>query len=91
MVFFGTISYALYLWHQTLINSRLLGEHTTARNLALVAVAIVVSWLSWVLVERPVGRLRGRLRLDQPSRRQQERRAARAQQEEGRRPSLPKV
>ena len=71
MVFFGTISYALYLWHQALINSRLLGAHTVARNLALVAVAIAVSWLSWVLVEKPVGRLRGRLGLDQPSRRQQ--------------------
>jgi len=71
MVFFGTISYALYLWHQTFINSRLLGEHTTPRNLVLIAAAVLVSWLSWVLVERPVGRLRGRLRLDQPSRRQQ--------------------
>ena len=72
MVFFGTISYALYLWHQTFINSQLLGEHTTPRNLLLIAAAVLVSWLSWVLVERPVGRLRGRLRLDQPSRRQQE-------------------
>jgi peptidoglycan/LPS O-acetylase OafA/YrhL len=71
MVFFGTISYALYLWHQTLINGRLLGEHSTPRNLLLIAVAIVASWLSWVLVERPVGRLRGRLRLDRPSARQQ--------------------
>ncbi|GGN05842.1 hypothetical protein GCM10009721_36740 [Terrabacter tumescens] len=72
MVFFGTISYALYLWHQTFINSHLLGEHSTPRNLVLIAVAILVSWLSWVLVERPVSRLRGRLRLDQPSRRQVE-------------------
>ena len=71
MVFFGTISYALYLWHQTLINSRLLGEHSTPRNLLLIAVAVLLSWLSWVLVERPVGRLRGRLRLDRPSGRQQ--------------------
>ena len=70
MVFFGTISYALYLWHQALINSRLLGEHSTPRNLLLVGAAVLVSWLSWVLVERPVGRLRGRLRLDQPSARQ---------------------
>jgi peptidoglycan/LPS O-acetylase OafA/YrhL len=70
MVFFGTISYALYLWHQTFINSLLLGDHSTPRNLVLIAAAVVVSWLSWVLVERPVGRLRGRLRLDEPSRRQ---------------------
>ena len=71
MVFFGTISYALYLWHQTFINSLLLGEHSTPRNLLLIAAAVLVSWLSWVLVERPVGRLRTRLRLDQPSARQQ--------------------
>ncbi|HET8595333.1 MAG TPA: acyltransferase [Intrasporangium sp.] len=64
MVFFGTISYALYLWHQTLINSHLLGPHTVPRNLLLVGAAIGIAWLSWVLVERPVGRLRGRLRLD---------------------------
>ncbi|WP_020143955.1 acyltransferase [Terracoccus sp. 273MFTsu3.1] len=70
MVFFGTISYALYLWHQTFINSRLLGDHTVPRNLLLAAAGVLVSWLSWILVERPVGRLRGRLRLDQPSRRQ---------------------
>jgi peptidoglycan/LPS O-acetylase OafA/YrhL len=71
MVFFGTISYALYLWHQTFINSVLLGEHTTPRNLVLICAAILVSWLSWVLVERPAMRLRGPLRLDQPSTRQQ--------------------
>ncbi|MHA3835669.1 acyltransferase family protein [Terrabacter sp. AAH1] len=71
MVFFGTISYALYLWHQTLINSKLLGEHSTPRNLVLIAAAILISWLSWVLVEKPLGRLRGPLRLDQPSKRQQ--------------------
>ena len=71
MVFFGTISYALYLWHQTFINSRLLGEHTTPRNLALIAAAILVSWLSWVIVERPAMRLRAPFHLDQPSRRQQ--------------------
>ena len=71
MVFFGTISYALYLWHQTFINSRLLGEQTTPRNVVLIAAAIAVSWLSWVLLERPAMRLRGPLKLDQPSARQQ--------------------
>jgi peptidoglycan/LPS O-acetylase OafA/YrhL len=70
MVFFGTISYALYLWHQTFINSLLLGEHSVPRNLLLIAAAVLVSWLSWVLLERPLTRLRGPLRLDQPSRRQ---------------------
>jgi len=96
MVFFGTISYALYLWHQTLINSRLLGEHSTPRNLLLIAVAVVVSWLSWVLVERPVGRLRGRLRLDRPSARQQAHAASRDadavdKEKEGPRPSTSNV
>ncbi len=71
MVWFGTVSYALYLWHQALINSHLLGAHTVPRNLVLIGAAALLSWLSWVLVERPVGRLRGRLRLDRPSRRQQ--------------------
>jgi peptidoglycan/LPS O-acetylase OafA/YrhL len=70
MVFFGTISYALYLWHQALINSLLLGEQSIPRNLSLIAAAVLLSWLSWVLVERPAGRMRGRLRLDEPSRRQ---------------------
>jgi peptidoglycan/LPS O-acetylase OafA/YrhL len=82
MVFFGTISYALYLWHQTFINSTLLGEHSTPRNLVLIAAAIVISWLSWVLVEKPLGRLRKPLRLDQPSRRQQVSLEARAATEE---------
>jgi peptidoglycan/LPS O-acetylase OafA/YrhL len=96
MVFFGTISYALYLWHPTLINSRLLGEHSTPRTLLLVAVAVVVSWLSWVLVERPVGRLRGRLRLDRPSARQQAHAASRDadavdREKEGPRPSTSNV
>lgn len=70
LVFFGTVSYALYLWHQALINSRLLGDHTVPRNLLLACIAVLVSWFSWVLVERPVGRLRTRLGLDEPSRRQ---------------------
>ncbi len=70
MVFFGTISYALYLWHQTLINSLLLGAHSLTRNLVLAAVAVAVSWLSWVLLERPAMRLRRPWHLDQPSRRQ---------------------
>lgn len=70
MVFFGTISYALYLWHQALINSQALGAHTIARNLLLIAAATLLSWLSWVVVERPMGRLRGRLHLDEPSAKQ---------------------
>jgi peptidoglycan/LPS O-acetylase OafA/YrhL len=70
MVFFGTISYALYLWHQMLVNSLLLGPLSLGRNLLLVAVAVLVSWLSWVLLERPAMRLRAPWRLDQPSRRQ---------------------
>ena len=76
MVFFGTISYALYLWHQSLINSHLLGAHTVQRNLTLIAFSILVSWLSWVLVEKPLTRLRGPLRLDQPSKRQRRNLAA---------------
>ncbi len=77
MVLFGTISYALYLWHQTLINSTLLGPHTVWRNLVLVAAAVLVSWLSWLLVERPAMRLRRPWALDQPSKRQQAYAAAR--------------
>ncbi|MGO4598654.1 acyltransferase family protein [Terrabacter sp. 2RAF25] len=96
MVFFGTVSYALYLWHQTFINSRLLGEHSTPRNLVLIAAAVLVSWLSWVLVERPVGRLRGRLRLDRPSARQEAYAASRAEdtagmEKDGPRPSTSNV
>jgi peptidoglycan/LPS O-acetylase OafA/YrhL len=53
-VWFGTVSYGLYLWHFLLLQSRLFHP-----AIAL-GVSVVVAWLSHVLVEQPIRR---RLRL----------------------------
>jgi peptidoglycan/LPS O-acetylase OafA/YrhL len=58
MVFMGLISYSLYLWHWPLIAYlKYLGiEITLAVGIALVVVAIVLSWCSWRYVEIPFRR-----------------------------------
>jgi peptidoglycan/LPS O-acetylase OafA/YrhL len=59
---FGTISYALYLWHLPLMRLPGLSE-TAVLRLCAAAIAVTVAWCSWVLVERPIMNSRLRLRL----------------------------
>jgi peptidoglycan/LPS O-acetylase OafA/YrhL len=56
-VWFGLISYPLYLWHWPLLSfARVVGSEVPNRaiRVAAVALAIVLAWLTYVLVERPV-------------------------------------
>ncbi|MBX3479985.1 MAG: acyltransferase [Caulobacter sp.] len=59
VVFFGLISYSLYLWHWPVIvlqrASFFLGEGLDPKleKLLLVAVSVALAWLSWRFVERP--------------------------------------
>jgi peptidoglycan/LPS O-acetylase OafA/YrhL len=66
LVFLGTISYALYLWHQALITSHLVHPSTTLGRSILIGVAVVLATLSFLLVERPANRLRHVWGVDQP-------------------------
>jgi peptidoglycan/LPS O-acetylase OafA/YrhL len=62
---FGTISYALYLWHLPLMRLPGLSE-TAILRLGAAVIAVVVAYCSWVVVERPVmqSRLRERMMRD---------------------------
>jgi peptidoglycan/LPS O-acetylase OafA/YrhL len=65
---FGKISYAWYLWHQTLLTLTPNGHPLThdGRVIALFA-SFVAAWISWFLVERPALRLKHRFdRTDVP-------------------------
>lgn len=55
-VFFGLISYSLYLWHQPLLALyRVQAEpNVSATGIALVVVvSVLIAWVSWRYVERP--------------------------------------
>lgn len=57
MVWFGLISFPLYLWHWPLLSfMRVVESETPSSNIRIAAVvlAIVLAWLTYVLVERPV-------------------------------------
>ena len=57
LVWFGLISYPLYLWHWPLLSfAHIVESGTPAPQLraGLVALAIVLAWLTWRLVERPL-------------------------------------
>ncbi len=57
MVWIGLLSYPLYLWHWPLLSLARLGypEHTgPALRLALVAASLLLAWLTWRWIERPV-------------------------------------
>jgi peptidoglycan/LPS O-acetylase OafA/YrhL len=58
-VFFGLISYSLYLWHWPLLTlSKYIsdGDLTTFDRAALICVAVVLAWFSWRFVETPFRR-----------------------------------
>jgi peptidoglycan/LPS O-acetylase OafA/YrhL len=58
---FGKISYAWYLWHQTLLTLAPNGHPLTSEGrVVAVFASYVAAWLSWFLVERSTLRLKGR-------------------------------
>jgi peptidoglycan/LPS O-acetylase OafA/YrhL len=57
MVWFGLISYPLYLWHWPLLTfAKMLNNGTPSRTtrLLLVGLAILLAWLTYRLIERPL-------------------------------------
>lgn len=63
-VWFGLISYPLYLWHWPLLSfARIVGieEISIATRMAAVLLSVLLAWLTYRLVERPL-RLGGRTR-----------------------------
>jgi peptidoglycan/LPS O-acetylase OafA/YrhL len=65
MVFFGLISYPLYLWHWPLLSfQRIIGKRdlATPTLLTTLAVAVLLAWLTYRFVERPIRTSRWRLR-----------------------------
>ena len=56
MVFFGLISYSLYLWHQPILafyRIRFMDEYTIVHQLGILALSIVLGYLSWKFIETP--------------------------------------
>lgn len=56
-VFIGLISYPLYLWHWPLLAmGKMLyaGEAPVTLRLGLIALSLLLAWLTWRLVERPI-------------------------------------
>ena len=59
MVIIGKLSYSWYLWHWPLLaiaRAHALGKHSLARDLALAGLALLLSALTYILVEEPVRR-----------------------------------
>jgi peptidoglycan/LPS O-acetylase OafA/YrhL len=57
MVFIGLISYPLYLWHWPLLTfARILntGEPPVVMRLAALLVSVILAWLTYRLIERPI-------------------------------------
>lgn len=58
-VFIGKLSYPLYLWHWVLLSFARIVEYgtpTAATRAALVALSLLLAWLTWRFVELPVQR-----------------------------------
>jgi hypothetical protein len=59
MVWFGLISYPLYLWHWPLLSFAriMVGEIPTAGiRIAAVALSVPLAWLTYILLEKPIWR-----------------------------------
>lgn len=57
LVWFGLISFPLYLWHWPLLSfARIFenGEPQLEMRLALVATSVFLAWLTYVLIEKPI-------------------------------------
>lgn len=57
LVWFGLISFPLYLWHWPLLSfARIVESETPARNIRITAVllSIVLAWLTYRLIEKPI-------------------------------------
>jgi peptidoglycan/LPS O-acetylase OafA/YrhL len=57
MVFFGLISYPLYLWHWPLLSFQRIfatGDIPTSVLILTLALAVVLAWLTYRFVERPI-------------------------------------
>jgi peptidoglycan/LPS O-acetylase OafA/YrhL len=64
LVFIGLISYPIYLWHWPLLSfAHIARSGVPSRNtrLALIAATLVLAWLTYVLIEKPI-RFRGQTR-----------------------------
>ena len=55
LVWLGLISYPLYLWHWPLLSfARLRGTPSTALLLSIVALSVVLAWLTYRIIEWPI-------------------------------------
>lgn len=57
LVWFGLISFPLYLWHWPLLSfARIVESETPAREIRITAVfvSILLAWLTYILVEKPI-------------------------------------
>jgi peptidoglycan/LPS O-acetylase OafA/YrhL len=57
MVWFGLISYPLYLWHWPILSfARIIeaGDPSIGFRIAAIFISIVLAWLSYELIERPI-------------------------------------
>lgn len=64
LTWIGTISYPLYLWHWPLLSfARIIEEETPAVEIriAAIAIAIILSWMTCYIVERPLRSRRDRM------------------------------
>jgi peptidoglycan/LPS O-acetylase OafA/YrhL len=57
LVFIGTISYPLYLWHWPLLSfARIADALPSVERNGAVLLGLILAWLTWRLIERPVRR-----------------------------------
>lgn len=56
-IWFGGLSYAWYLWHWPILaltRSNALGQRDLLRDVLAIVLALLLSWLTWKYVERPI-------------------------------------